>query len=144
MTMTRDLENLFDGFLFPRSYNMGFQRKISTNYPPYNIIQKDENTYLLEIALAGFSMNELEIVVKDNELIISGSKTSDTDVNYCHKGISAKSFKRAFALAPEHNVQEASFHDGILSICVAYEVPEEKKPKQIPINANTDRTLLVG
>jgi len=106
-------------------------------YPPYNITQFDEK-YVLELAVAGFRRDELDITVKDRTLTVA-SDTSAIDETpgqkgkELHKGIARRSFKLNFALAEHIEVKEAKLEDGILTITLEQEIPEELKPKVIPI-----------
>lgn len=104
-----------------------------TNYPPYNIVKTEDNKYELELAIAGFTRDELEIEVKDGVLSIEGRKDVEEGKNYLHKGISARAFRRTFTLADTIVVQGADLVDGILTIELENIIPEEKKPKKIEI-----------
>jgi len=124
--------------LFDRIVNQ-IDHTAQTNYPPYNIVETGENTYEVQIAVAGFSQGELDITVKDNELIVIGEKTEampDTHV-YRHQGISARKFIRTFNLSDYVEVKSAIARDGILIIKLERIVPETMKPKKISINYET-------
>lgn len=115
------------------------------NYPPYNIIKTDENSYELELAIAGFSDDELDIELKDGVLVVEGRK-EDYQKNYVHKGISARAFRRTFTLADTIVVNGANLANGILTIKLENIIPEEKKPRKIPIGSikqNAAAKLLV-
>ena len=102
-------------------------------YPPYNIVRvDDEETYIIEIAAAGFSKEEIEITSTENQLVVKGSKDGD-DADYLHKGIAARTFEKSFVLADDVKIIEASMTDGILSIRLEREIPEHKKPRTIEI-----------
>jgi molecular chaperone IbpA len=107
----------------------------STNYPPYNIIKKDESTYIIEVAVSGFEETELDVEIKDAELIIKGDKaeTEPDGSDYLHQGIAARSFIRTFALAENVEVKGASVRNGILSVTLEHVIPESMKPKKIAI-----------
>ena len=105
----------------------------STNYPPYNIIKKDETTYIIEVAVSGFEENELDVELKDGELIIKGDKSDADSSNYLHHGIAARNFLRTFALAENVEVKGASVKNGILSVTLEHVIPESMKPKKIAI-----------
>jgi len=120
--------------LFDRIVNQ-IDHTAQTNYPPYNIVETGENTYEVQVAVAGFSQGELDIVVRDNELIITGEKTEiqqDTHV-YRHQGISARKFIRTFSLSDYVEVKSATARDGILIVKLERIVPETLKPKKIAI-----------
>jgi molecular chaperone IbpA len=133
-----------DPFDRVKTYSIGFDRMFntlldapaSTGYPPYNIVKVSEEKYCIELAIAGFSKSDIEIESKDNILTISTLDKKDEnelETEYLHKGISARSFKKAFNLAEYVIVQGASFKDGILSIDLERIVPEAMKPKTIKI-----------
>jgi len=114
-----------------------------TNYPPYNIIKTDENSYTLELAVAGFKREDLEITLEDGSLKITGNQTQDEDSTYIHKGISTRNFVRTFTLMDTIVVNGADLNDGILNINLENVIPEEKKPRTIEIN-RTEPELLNG
>lgn len=114
-----------------------------TNYPPYNIVKVDEDNYAIELAVAGFFENELEIEVKDGILYVEGKKGEHDEGEYIHKGISARAFRRSFTLADTIVVRGADLSQGILTIDLENVIPEEKKPRKIAIG-NTEKTLLKG
>jgi molecular chaperone IbpA len=106
-----------------------------TNYPPYNIIKSGENTYVIEVAVAGFEESELDVEVKDSELIVKGEKQSreEDGPEYLHQGIAYRNFLRTFALAENVEVQGASVKNGVLAVTLEHIVPESAKPKKIAI-----------
>jgi molecular chaperone IbpA len=105
------------------------------NYPPHNVVKIDDINYVIELAVAGFSEDEIAVELTDNILTVSGEKAkSDVEVEYLHKGISARNFVRTFPLAEHVQVTGATANNGILSISLAQIVPEEKKPKKIAIS----------
>ncbi|NDB27939.1 hypothetical protein EB151_00100 [archaeon] len=103
------------------------------NYPPYNIIKGDEETYTIELAVSGFSEDELSVEVKENTLTVTGTKTDIADVEYLHKGIGGRNFERKFTLAADLVVTGAEIVNGILTISMELVVPEHKKPRTIEI-----------
>ena len=111
------------------------------NYPPYNIIKVDEDSYSIQLALAGFNENEISIEVKDGVLSIEGRKEEDTETKYLHKGISARHFRRTFTLADTIVVEGADLFDGILTIGLQNVIPEEKKPRKIAIGGGQPELL---
>lgn len=114
----------------------------STNYPPYNLIKTGENTFLIELAVAGFSEEDFVIELQNGILTIKGEVgAADLSTNYIHKGIAARSFERKFTLADTVKVSGASLHQGMLTIQLTNEIPEEKKPIRIPVNS--EKQLLV-
>lgn len=131
--------------LFPRSSFVGFDhlfnelehvaRHANDHYPPHNIIRTGDTDYLIELAVAGFSRDELNIEVKDRTLVVTGEHQSKGR-EYIHRGISTKKFKRTFRLSEHVNVNGADLVDGVLSIELKYVVPEELRPRKIEIGNN--------
>ena len=127
--------------IFNDPFFLGFQPNVNTwtnvttqnNYPPYNVIKEDDDTYIVEIALAGFDKSDLSITVDNSNLIVKGEKENKDDVEFTHKGIATRSFTRSFALGEFMEVTKAGFENGMLSVTVERIVPEEKKPKTIKI-----------
>lgn len=114
-----------------------------SNYPPYNIVKVDEDNYVIELAVAGFFEDELDIEVKDGILYVEGKKgENDETAQYLHKGISARHFKRSFTLSDTIVVRGADLSQGILTIDLENIIPEEKKPRKIAIGGNQE--LLKG
>jgi molecular chaperone IbpA len=109
----------------------------STNYPPYNIVQINEDEYMISLAVAGFGLDNLS-VTKDKKFLIIEGKEYQPDSekivpNYLHKGISNRDFRREFQLADHVEITNAHLELGILSVHLKREVPEEAKPKAIAI-----------
>lgn len=131
--LQKEFDSIIETLLYPRSYSVpGYQKK-GSSYPPYNIIKLSETETVIEIAVAGFKESDIDVLVEDKTLKISGKKDIGDDSNYIYKGIGTRSFERSFALSSDTKVTKAEYSDGILSVFVEYEIPEEKKPKQIPI-----------
>ena len=106
----------------------------TNNFPPHNIIKADENKYVVELAVAGFSKDEIDIEVQDNTLTIKGDKKVGTpDVQYLHRGIGTRSFTKTITIADTIEVKGAGFKDGILRIGLENIIPEHKKPRKIEI-----------
>lgn len=106
------------------------------NYPPYNIVKHDETNYTVEVAVAGFTQDEISVELKDSVLTITGEKTATEEVEspeYLHRGISSRAFVRSFTLGPDVEVRQAVVSNGILSVALEHVVPEEKKAKKIAI-----------
>jgi len=120
---------------FDRLFNvMNNIRGTDTNYPPYDIIKEDEETFIIEFALSGFSKDDLNITVKENHLTIEGDYIKSEDLEYLHKGIAKRSFTRDFVLADTLHVEDVTFSEGILRVTLKKLIPEEQKPKKIKIN----------
>tara|TARA_Y100000287_G_scaffold183381_1_gene182395 strand:- start:3997 stop:4392 length:396 start_codon:yes stop_codon:yes gene_type:complete len=107
----------------------------SSFYPPHNILKHNDNKFVLEIAVAGFSQEELEVLLDKNTLIVTGEKKSseDVSVSYLHKGIGNRSFKKSFVLERYLVVDDVNLSDGILKIVLERVVPEEEQPRILEI-----------
>ena len=103
------------------------------NYPPYNIVQVNEDEYFIELAVAGLDEDDLEITQDQNTLVITGAINVSEDLNYLHKGIAGRNFRREFTLADHVEVVSADLKKGILLIQLKRELPEAMKPKTIAI-----------
>lgn len=106
------------------------------NYPPYNIDKLGEDRYRITMAVAGFTMDDLNIVLHNGELTVSGAlkeREEAEGVQVLHRGIATRAFERTFRLADYIQVTGAEMKDGLLTIQLVREVPEEKKPRMIPI-----------
>ncbi len=136
----------YDPFSFSKQFNttIGFEPilkrlaeitetmpKIPT-YPPYNIKKIDENKYVIEMAVAGFGKQDLELELQDGTLTIKGNISSE-DADYIYKGIAERAFTRQFTLADTVEVKNADLINGMLKIWLERFIPEEKKPKKINI-----------
>jgi len=110
----------------------------NTNYPPYDIVQVNDDEYTISVAVAGFGYNDLSVTKDKKVLIVEGKHTRETVENedttkYLHKGISERSFRREFQLADHVEITNAHLELGILNIYLRREVPEEARPKTIAI-----------
>ena len=101
-------------------------------FPRHNIVKVDDESYIIELALAGYDHDDLAVELEEGLLVITGEKEDGT-VEYLHKGISTKKFRRTFRLADFVEVKDAKFANGLLSIELVHIVPEEKKPQTIKI-----------
>ena len=110
-------------------------------YPPYNIETTGENAYRIEIAVAGFTTDELNIEVKENLLTVTGRKTANDDAapqkTYLHRGLAERDFERRFQLADYVVVTDANLVNGLLSISLKRELPEALKPRRVEIGAGS-------
>ena len=125
-------DNIFDELL---RHN---QQQSNTNYPPYNIVKHSEDAFAIELAVAGFREGDINITLEKNVLTIKGEQTVsldelEKDVEYVHRGISARNFDRVFTLADYVEVIGAKAENGILTIELERQVPEEQKPKTVAI-----------
>lgn len=108
----------------------------SNGYPPYNIETVGQDAYRIEMAVAGFKPDELELEVKENVLTVQGRKTAnDESRRFLHRGLAARNFERRFQLADYVVVADAQLADGLLSITLKRELPEQMKPRRIDIQS---------
>ncbi len=108
------------------------------NYPPYNIRKISDNTYVIEVAVAGFAKQDIEITLDDNKLTISGNSSDDAD-NFMFKGIANRAFTRTFAIDDKIEIQDASLVNGMLKIALEKIIPEHKKPKKIEVKDGSEK-----
>ena len=144
MVTTKAL-SMFDNFNQLAPYAVGFDRVFdqlqtyvvnnsqSSGFPPYNIRKGGDYTYVIEMALAGFSKDDIEIEVADGLLTIRSIKENDENDNPLYRGISYRKFNRKFTLADDIVVNDASLENGMLKIDLEHIVPDEKKPRKIII-----------
>jgi molecular chaperone IbpA len=119
----------------------------ASGYPPYNIERTGENAYRIEIAVAGFKADDLNIEVKENLLTVQGRKPANDEAKrYLHRGLAERNFERRFQLADYVVVSDANLADGLLSISLKRELPEALKPRRIEIGApvSKDAGLIEG
>ena len=133
--------NTFTLDLFKDPFFIGWDRQFkdlekvmhnSTNYPPYNLVEVSEDTYLIELALAGFKKEDISVEQEKNVLTIKGS-SEDEQTKYIHKGIGGRSFTRTFSLSEYMNVGGVAMENGVLRVLIFRLVPEEAKPKKFEI-----------
>ena len=126
-------DNLFDDLMRVNA------QQSNNNYPPYDIVQINDDEYMISLAVAGFGHDNLSITKDKKFLIIEGKHSretvdnEDTTAKYLHKGISERSFRREFQLADHVEISNAHLELGILNVYLKREVPEEAKPKTIAI-----------
>lgn len=107
--------------------------KLIPSYPPYNIKKVEDNKYVIELAVAGFGKQDLEIELKDGVLAIKGQTTNQEGEAFLYKGIADRAFTRQFTLADTIEIQNAELLNGMLKIWLENIIPDEKKPKKIDI-----------
>jgi len=134
--------------LFPRSSFVGFEhifneleftaKHAQDHYPPHNIIKTTDEDYLIELAVAGFSREGINVEVHQRTLTVTGEHVKKGR-EYIHRGISTKKFKRTFRLSENVHVHGADIIDGILAITLKYVIPEDQRPRKINIGKNEER-----
>ena len=136
-------------FAFPRNAFLGFDHIFSElesihkhakdHYPPHNVVKDSEHKYTLELAVAGFKEEHIDIEVKDHVLYIKGDRPARRNADmYVHKGISARNWNKSFRLSEYTEVTGANLKDGILTVKLEVILPEEKRPRKININQNEE------
>ena len=132
------------GFTYPRSGFIGFDhifdqlenihKHAKDTYPPHNVVKDDEFRFSIELAVAGFKQEHIDIELKDHVLTVKGDRPSRRDQNkYVHKGISARNWKKSFRLSEYTEVIGADLQDGILTVDLEVVLPKEKQPRKILI-----------
>ena len=121
-------DNMFDELMRTSQAN--------TNYPPYNIVKHSEDSFAIELAVAGFKEGEIDITLERNQLTVKGEVFTEVESSkeYLHRGISARAFTRSWTLADHVEVVGAKSENGILTISLERKIPEEQKPKQIAMS----------
>ena len=135
---TKDMDKFFVGFddQFNKFAKLHDEvTKNIPNYPPYNIKQVTENKYLIEVAVAGFAKQDVELTFEDNKLIVTGKASDDSDAaSFLWKGIANRAFTRTFVLNDQVEIENAEMMNGMLKIFLERIIPVHKKSKTIPIN----------
>jgi len=129
--------DVFDN-IFDSVFNLN---ESNTSYPPYNILKSDNN-YTISLAIAGFSKDEIDLSIQENELVVKGmAKDQDDKIEFLHRGIAGRNFERKFRLADTIKVSDASYEDGLLNIYLEREIPEHQKPRKIEINSKSFKNI---
>jgi len=140
--------DIFLGFdsIFDEMHRINQGQQKTQSYPPYNVIKKDDDHYLIEIAIAGFTKEDIDLTLEKGVLTVEGKKKTEDTNEYVHKGISARSFRRSFTLADTIKVVGADVINGMLYIGLENEIPEEEKPQTINLGEFTKKAkqLLLG
>ena len=135
--ITVGFDNMFDHF--EHLMDDGFYRNgLTANFPPYNIVKTGKNSYDVELALAGFNKQDIEVQYEDNLLTVKSKKSekvdkTDEDCNIIHRGISQRFFSKSFTIATDVEVKGAELKDGLLTVALERIIPEAKKAKTIEI-----------
>ena len=131
----------------PRSLFIGFEPILNElerihsagrsqdNYPPHNVVKIDDEHFIIELAVAGFTNDDISIEVKDGILLVKGDKSVNDDREYAHKGISSRKFEKSFRLSEFVVIDGADLVNGILVVNARVEVPEERRPRKIEIGS---------
>jgi len=142
----KDLDKFFVGFddQFNRLQKLHDDlTKNIPNYPPYNIRKTGENTYVVELAVAGFGQSEIDIEIDGGKLIVRGNVSNENESNdYLFKGIATRAFTRSFALDDQVEVKDAELFNGMLKIALERLIPEEKKPKKVAVKTKGQKQTL--
>ncbi len=121
-------DRIFDNF------ETRFANQINNNYPPYNIVKTGEHTYSIEIAVAGFSRDEIAVEIDQDQLIVRGQKSQQDDsAEYLHRGLAYRDFERRYTLAEHMEVVKAETKNGLLMIEIERKVPEALLPRKIEV-----------
>ena len=130
---------------FDRLFDMlenGITNQAADTYPPFDLEQQGSDRYRITLAVAGFRPDEIDVTAQQNLLIVSGRKNEQNERSYVHRGIGARSFERRFALGDYVQVRGADLRDGLLSIELVREIPEEMKPRRIEIRGPEGQSRL--
>lgn len=144
----KDFDKFFVGFEDSAAHMQKLHNDLTKNipnYPPYNIRKNDENSYTIELAVAGFGESEIDITIDGGKLIIKGNVDAATNAledNFLFKGIATRAFTRAFAIDDHIEVKNAELFNGMLKIALERLIPEEKQPKRIPVKSAGKPQLL--
>lgn len=132
----KELQRQFLGFdeFFNKLHKAIDNTEKFTTYPPYNVRKIDNRTFMLEVAVAGFSKDDIDITIEENNLTIKGKKTVDSEVEYLYKGIADRTFVRNYILEDTVEIKNASILDGVLYVLLENVIPEEKKLRKISIS----------
>tara|TARA_E500000331_G_C16875953_1_gene548317 strand:+ start:78 stop:536 length:459 start_codon:yes stop_codon:yes gene_type:complete len=138
--LTVGFDDMFDHFEHMMDDRL-FTNGTVGNFPPYNIVKTGKNTYNIELALAGFNKKDIEVEYEDNNLVVKSKKvekseadeTTDENGNVLHRGISKRSFTRAFTIASDVEVKGAELKDGLLTVALERIIPDAKKARSIEI-----------
>lgn len=114
-----------------------FANQINNNYPPYNIVKHDDNSYELEIAVTGFNKDEVTVEIDQNQLVVKGvrNKSNDVTAEFLHRGLAFRDFTRSWTLAEHMEVGEGRIKNGVLTVALKRVIPETLKPRQIQLIA---------
>jgi molecular chaperone IbpA len=144
----KDFDKFFVGFEQPMAQMQKMHDDLTKNipnYPPYNIRKNSENSYTIELAVAGFGESEIDITIEGGKLVVKGNVDAATNAledNFLFKGIANRAFTRAFAIDDQIEVKDAELFNGMLKIALERMIPEEQKPKKVPVKSGKGKQLL--
>ena len=142
----KDFDKFFVGFDDQYSRLLKLHDDITKNipnYPPYNIRKTGENTYTIEMAVAGFGQSEIDIEIDGGKLVVKGNVSADNETNdYLFKGIASRAFTRSFALDDQIEVKDAELFNGMLKIALERIIPEHKKAKKVEVKSKGQKQML--
>ena len=138
---------------FYRAFTVGFDDAVkrldsltktakTVGYPPYNIAKVDDNKYVIELAVAGFAKQDVEVELKENTLVISGKMKLNPETEYLYKGIADRAFTRTFSLADTVEIKNAQLINGMLKVWLENIIPDHKKPRKIDIEDTDENKKL--
>ena len=145
---TKDLDKFFVGFDEQFAHLQKLHDDVTKNipnYPPYNIRKNGENSYTIEIAVAGFAETEIDIEIDGGKLVVKGNVDAATEAledNFLFKGIATRAFTRAFAIDESIEVKDAELFNGMLKIALERLIPEAQKPKKVPVKSKGQKQTL--
>lgn len=113
----------------------------NSGFPPHNIVKTSEYNYILELAVAGFTENDIDITLEKNKITVVGNIKNKDEPEYIYRGIATRSFTKVFTLMDTIVVEGASLQDGILKVFLRNSIPEEEKPRKITINKIEPATI---
>ena len=145
------MRSAFDFAPFRRS-TVGFDRlfdllessaagQSEETYPPFDLVQLDDTSFRINLAVAGFKKDEIDITTQQNLLVVAGRRKEDVGRGFIHRGIAARSFERRFGLADHVTVRSADMSDGLLSIDLVREIPEAMRPRKIALGGGKGQSI---
>jgi len=143
--LTKDFEKFFVGFDDQFAQMQKLHDDITKNipnYPPYNIKKVDDTHYVIEMAVAGFGQNEIDIEIDGGKLVVKGNVSQEAEDNFLFKGIANRAFTRTFALNDQVEVKDAELFNGMLKIALERLIPEEKKAKKVEVKTRGEKQFL--
>lgn len=143
--LTKDFDKFFVGFdeQFAKMQKLHDDiTKNIPNYPPYNIKKVDDTHYVIEMAVAGFGQNEIDIEIDGGKLVVKGNVSQEAEDNFLFKGIANRAFTRTFALNDQVEVKDAELFNGMLKIALERLIPEDKKAKKVEVKTRGEKQFL--